>query len=252
MSTSTNVKIGKQPIWNDELQYLIFGTDTKINLLMADRLACHNESATQLFVEAEIDLTRFLGTKGNTKNTFSNWYNLTHDGKSCGTIHFCFEFEGRPLTPEEQSMECMPMEHMYDYVFKQWAHHAKSCDYHESHNIPQIGHVHEEEKHNLTECYAKANSLGFSLKENTLIYKGEEVATGFMDSYYEDDDDYVYYDCMKVYVSGDVVGVRGRKCEVGADRPGLSWLGTYAYSLGCCCGDKFVKNSSYCRDLAFE
>ena len=46
---------------SDEFQYLVFGNEDKMTLLMADRLAAHGESDTQLFVESEIDLTKFIG-----------------------------------------------------------------------------------------------------------------------------------------------------------------------------------------------
>jgi len=232
MATSTNVKIGKQPRWNDELQYFIFGTDQKMTLIMADRLAAHNESATQLFVEAEIDLTKFLGKKKMSKDTFSNWYNLKHDGKNCGSIQFCFEFEERPLSPEEQSMESLPMAHMYDDVFKQWAHHAKSCDYHESHSYPVNTNVEDVEMHiapddgqgcmgmtrfdvktpfDRVTCAEEAKSLGFSIKDTdnagaTIIYKEQEVVTGILESWYADDGDYLYYEDITVYVwNGKVI-----------------------------------------------
>ena len=71
-TTSTNVKIGKQPRLNDALKYFIFGTNSKMTLLMADRLAAHGQSDTQLFVEVEFNLTQLLGKKNNTKNDFSN------------------------------------------------------------------------------------------------------------------------------------------------------------------------------------
>jgi len=112
------------------------------------------------------------------------------------------------------------------------------------------------EKPNLESCYAKAKEIGFSLikveQTNVLVYKGEHVATDIMKSWSDEYDDYNYYDCCEVYVWGAKVGVRARRCEVGADRPGLSWLGFYAYCVGTLDGDKFVKNEEEERDVVFE
>ena len=103
--------------------------------------------------------------------------------------------------------------------------------------------------------YNKAKEMGFELKECTqtnLIYKGEEVAHHVMASWYADDDDYNYYSGCQVYVKGTNVGVRGTLCEVGADRPGMSYRGKYAFIIGTLDGDKFVKGDGEQRDLSFE
>jgi len=103
------------------------------------------------------------------------------------------------------------------------------------------------------EPFTKAKEMGFELKEDTqtnLMYKGEEVAHDIMASWYADDDDYNYYDNCVVYVKGNDVGVRGTLCEVGADRPGLSYRGKYAYIIGTLDGDKFVKNAQEDRDVS--
>jgi len=97
--------------------------------------------------------------------------------------------------------------------------------------------------------------MGFTLNEEhkrKLLYKGEEVADDIMASWYADDDDYNYYSGCKVYVSGNNVGVRGTLCEVGADRPGMSYRGKYAFVIGTLDGDKFVKNATEEHDMTFE
>jgi len=105
------------------------------------------------------------------------------------------------------------------------------------------------------EPYTKATQMGFELKEDNetnLIYNGEEVAHDVMASWYADDDDYMYYSGCQVYIKGTNVGVRGTLCEVGADRPGMSYRGKYAYLVGTLDGDKFVKNGSEIRDISFD
>ena len=105
------------------------------------------------------------------------------------------------------------------------------------------------------EPYTKAKEMGFELKEDTqtnLMYKGEEVAHDIMASWYADDDDYNYYSGCVVYVKGTEVGVRGTLCEVGADRPGMSYRGKYAFIIGTLDGDKFVKNDGEHRDVTME
>merc|ERR1712086_291082 len=105
------------------------------------------------------------------------------------------------------------------------------------------------------EPFTKATEMGFTLQEDretNLFYKGEEVAHDVMASWYADDDDYNYYDSCVVYVKGTNVGVRGTLCEVGADRPGMSYRGKYAYVIGTLDGDKFVKKDHESRDMTFE
>jgi len=112
------------------------------------------------------------------------------------------------------------------------------------------------EKPNRELCYAEAKEMGFSLikveRKHVLVYKGEHVATEILKSWSDPDDDYNYYDCCEVYVLGAKVGVRARLCQVGADRPGLSWCGYYAFCVGTLDGDKFVKNEEEERDVVFE
>ena len=105
------------------------------------------------------------------------------------------------------------------------------------------------------EPFTKAVEMGFVVQENDktdLVYKGEVVAHDIMASWYADDDDYNYYDGCVAYVKGNNVGVRGTLCEVGADRPGMSYRGKYAYTIGTLDGDKFVKHESEHRDLTFD
>ena len=105
------------------------------------------------------------------------------------------------------------------------------------------------------EPFTKAKEMGFELKEDTqtnLMYKGEEVAHDIMASWYADDDDYNYYSGCVVYVKGTEVGVRGTLCEVGADRPGMSYRGKYAFIIGTLDGDKFVKGDGEHRDVTME
>ena len=119
-----------------------------------------------------------------------------------------------------------------------------------------------EGKPNRAECYAKAKEMGFTKNpddfskseefDGVLIYKGEVVAHDIMASWYADDDDYNYYDGCVAYVKGNNVGVRGTLCEVGADRPGMSYRGKYAYNIGSLDGDKFVKFESEHREMTFN
>ena len=106
------------------------------------------------------------------------------------------------------------------------------------------------------EPYTKATEMGFTLNDSRahrkLLYNGEEVANDVMASWYEEDDDYEYYSNCQVYVKGSNVGVRGTLCEVGADRPGMSYRGKYAFVIGTLDGDKFVKNATEEHDMTFE
>merc|ERR1712166_598690 len=79
----------------------------------------------------------------------------------------------------------------------------------------------------------------------SLLYKGELVAENILASYYADDDDYNYYDCHKVWVENNIVKFSGRRCEVGADRPGLSWCSEQTVEVGKLEGEQFIVNKEY-------
>ena len=103
------------------------------------------------------------------------------------------------------------------------------------------------------EPFLKATKMGFTLSEDdhqhNLNWNGQHVATGFMSSYHSDNGDYYYYEALQAYVNGTNVGVRGKLCEVGADRPGMSYHGEEAYILGTLDGDNFIHKEAEERDL---
>lgn len=105
MATTTNKGLGHTPSWTDNLQFFIYGDELSIKVLVSDRLASHDSSSeAQIFVTANIDLTRFLD-RGHARGTFSNWYDLMSDGKIIGALHLMFDFHQRALTETESACQ---------------------------------------------------------------------------------------------------------------------------------------------------
>ena len=90
---------------------------------------------------------------------------------------------------------------------------------------------------------AKDAGFSFMVKEEHVMFKGEKVVDRkeFFKAYWEDDDDYVYYDCDSIFLVDGRVGVKGLMCEVGADRPGMSYFGYYNEYVGKFDGTTFKK-----------
>jgi len=124
MGTVTNQSIGKTPVWKDELQFMIHGDLDTIKITMCDRLAAHGKADMNLFIESEIDLKKMCGSAGtSSKESYSNWYDLTRDGVHVGVVHISFKFQEHTLSPEELSLKDHEMVHEYDYLFVQMHWH---------------------------------------------------------------------------------------------------------------------------------
>jgi hypothetical protein len=134
MATTSNKGLGQTPSWTDNLQFIIYGNELSIKVLVSDRLASHDSSSeNQIFVTANIDLTRFLD-RGHARGTFSNWYDLMCDGKIIGALHLMFDFQQRTLTETESAFQGVGgLSHQFDYVYEQWANHSEKCAWHQHH-----------------------------------------------------------------------------------------------------------------------
>jgi len=149
MSTSTNTVIGKSPSWNDSFDFIIFGDQVKIHVLLGDKVAVDPSSNDkQIFADGHVDLTRYLGVTGCGLVKWVSFVHLERDGEIIGKINCRFEFEQRDLTDEEFSKKEMEgLLHEHDYFYEQWEEHMKSCGHEHKFDWKEIRGDHQDHEH---------------------------------------------------------------------------------------------------------
>lgn len=127
--SATHSTTGKNCVWKDSFQFLIWEDQTQMTVLVGDHNA--TSEANNLFIYSQINLNEvFEQCDGASQNVERN-FNLYQDGEVVGKIKLQFVFDRRELTAQENSYKHLDnMMHEWDYYYDQWEHHIKTCSFH--------------------------------------------------------------------------------------------------------------------------